>query len=318
MKRLRHPIRAIREPFGTAGLVVACVALIAALGGTALAAAKLNSTQKKEVEKIAKKYAGAPGAPGAAGPAGPAGPQGPAGAKGDAGAQGPTGTNGANGKSVAVSNTAPGCTEGGVSVEVEGAPASKKEVCNGEEGAEGTPGTTGATGPQGLEGSPWTFSSLLPAGAIETGTWTLDVSKADAPEEHNMALASISFPVSLPFNLKAAHVHFETEENFSDFDGEGAGTAGCKAGLKNPAGTAAAETLNPPGELCVYMAIIGLQGSTFEGIYQLEAVTKGTARAGASLQFDVPKETAINLIGSFAVTGCTKEVGKPFECPAGS
>lgn len=315
MKRLRHPIRGIREPFGTAGLVVACVALIAALGGTALAAAKLNSTQKKEVKKIAMKYAGKPGAPGATGPAGP---QGPAGPKGDAGSQGATGANGVNGKSVALSNTAPGCTEGGVSVEVEGSPGSKKEVCNGEEGAEGTAGADGATGPQGPEGSPWTFGSLLPAGAIETGSWSLNVSEGDSPGLHNSNLATISFPVSLPFNLKESHVHFETEPNFADFDEAGAGTAGCKAGLKNPAGSAVAETLNPPGELCVYMATTGLQGSTFEGIYQLDGISKGSARAGASLQFDVPEATAVHLIGSFAVTGCTKEVGKPFECPAGS
>src|SRR6478752_2320107 len=100
MNRLRHPVRAIREPFGTAGLVVACVALIAALGGTAFAAAKLNSTQKKEVEKIAKKFAGKPGAPGAQGPAGPAGKDGSngaAGAKGATGAKGVAGEDGATG-----------------------------------------------------------------------------------------------------------------------------------------------------------------------------------------------------------------------------
>ena len=65
MKRLRHPIRAIREPFGTAGLIVACVALVLALTGAAFAAAGLTGKQKKEVEKIAKKYAGKPGAAGA-------------------------------------------------------------------------------------------------------------------------------------------------------------------------------------------------------------------------------------------------------------
>ena len=57
-------IERIHQKLGTAGFVIAIVALIAALGGTALAAAKLNGTQKKEVEKIAKKYAGKPGAAG--------------------------------------------------------------------------------------------------------------------------------------------------------------------------------------------------------------------------------------------------------------
>ena len=48
---IRHPIRAAREPFGKAGLIVAIVALVAAIGGTALAASGLNSKQKKEVDK---------------------------------------------------------------------------------------------------------------------------------------------------------------------------------------------------------------------------------------------------------------------------
>ena len=83
---MRHPVRAIREPFGTAGLVVAGIALIAALGGTAFAATKLNSTQKKEVEKIAKRFAGKNGKDGAVGPPGSAGPAGPKGDPGGSGA----------------------------------------------------------------------------------------------------------------------------------------------------------------------------------------------------------------------------------------
>ena len=39
MKSFRHPVRAIREPFGTAGLIIAVVALVAAVGGNAFAAA---------------------------------------------------------------------------------------------------------------------------------------------------------------------------------------------------------------------------------------------------------------------------------------
>lgn len=139
--KLRHPIRAIREPFGTAGLIVACVALIAALGGSALAAkGALTAKQKKEVTKIAKKYAGKPGAPGATGP------QGPQGNPGSAGANGTNGTNGApgaNGKSITVGTEAPGtnCTNGGVSVVVEGS-TTKRYVCDGGFGEEMEPGTT--------------------------------------------------------------------------------------------------------------------------------------------------------------------------------
>jgi|SRR5215212_5038227 len=79
----------IHEKLGTAGFIVAVVALVAALGGTALAVTGLNSKEKKEVKKIAKKFAGAQGPQGLAGPQGPAGPHGP---------EGPRGADGENGK----------------------------------------------------------------------------------------------------------------------------------------------------------------------------------------------------------------------------
>jgi collagen triple helix repeat protein len=105
-------ISRIHQKLGTAGFVIAIVALVAALGGTALAAkGALTGKQKKEVEKIAKKYAGAPGTPGAAGPAGP---------KGDTGAQGPEGKQGPQGE------------EG---------PQGKQGI----QGIQGVPGTTGFT-----------------------------------------------------------------------------------------------------------------------------------------------------------------------------
>ncbi len=84
----------IHQKLGTAGFIIAIVALVAAVGGTALAAGGLTKQQEKQVTKIAKKYAGKNGAPGATGPVGPAGP---AGAKGDTGAQGPAGPQGPGG-----------------------------------------------------------------------------------------------------------------------------------------------------------------------------------------------------------------------------
>ena len=131
-----------KERFGTAGVVLGIVALILALGGTALAASKLNGTQKKEVEKIAKKYAGKPGA------AGTNGQNGAPGAKGDPGAAGTNGTNGTNGKdgkSVKLVNSAPTNCEGGYTYEIEGSGA-KNEVCNGEDGADGDKGDKGDQG----------------------------------------------------------------------------------------------------------------------------------------------------------------------------
>ena len=92
MKRLRHPIKSAREPFGKAGLTVAILALVMAFVGGAYAAGGLTKSQEKQVTKIAKKYAGKPGAPGTNGT------NGSPGAKGDTGAAGAAGTNGTNGE----------------------------------------------------------------------------------------------------------------------------------------------------------------------------------------------------------------------------
>jgi hypothetical protein len=87
----------IHAKLGSAGLIVAIVALVAALSGIAIAAGpKLSSTQKKEVKKIAKGLV-PKGPTGPAGPQGPAGAAGPAGAKGDAGAPGAKGATGPTG-----------------------------------------------------------------------------------------------------------------------------------------------------------------------------------------------------------------------------
>lgn len=104
MSRLKHPVRAIREPFGKAGLIVAIVALVAAFTTGAFAASggsPLASSSSKSKAKAGPRgprgKAGPAGPAGAAGPAGPVGPAGPAGAKGDTGATGPAGSTGATG-----------------------------------------------------------------------------------------------------------------------------------------------------------------------------------------------------------------------------
>jgi hypothetical protein len=157
MSRLRHPIRAIREPFGKAGLTVAILALVFATAGGAYAAGKLTSKEKKEVEKIAKKFAGKPGAPGAAG------------APGANGTNGKDGTNGTAGKGVVVETVNTGvateCSKlGGSSFHEEGS-SSKSFACNGKEGK---------------EGNPWTELGTLPEGATETGTWAGQVAPGGA------------------------------------------------------------------------------------------------------------------------------------------
>lgn len=88
-------LQRIQKRLGSAGLVVAILALIMALAGTAIAAKGVfTKKQEKRIIKIAKQYAGKNGAPGAAGPQGPAGP---AGLKGDTGAPGPEGPEGPEG-----------------------------------------------------------------------------------------------------------------------------------------------------------------------------------------------------------------------------
>jgi hypothetical protein len=176
MKRLRHPVRAIREPFGTAGLIVACVALIAALGGAAYAAGVpgLNSKQKKEVKKIAKEYAGKPG---------PTGPQGAPGAKGDPGAAGAPGSAGPNGATGATGPTGP----------------------TGKNGVTGPTGPTGTTGPTGSIGK------TLPVGFTETGRWSIGSSYPGGGGEE--VPLSISFPIPLA-KPSASIVYLNFEETF--------------------------------------------------------------------------------------------------------
>jgi len=92
--------RRFHDRFGTVGLVVAIVALVAAIGGTALAAGGLSSAEKKLIKKEVKKYAkaGPQGLPGPAGTNGKDGAPGPKGAPGEAGPQGPAGAPGPEGQ----------------------------------------------------------------------------------------------------------------------------------------------------------------------------------------------------------------------------
>lgn len=224
--------RSFRDRFGTAGVLLGVIALILALGGTALAAkGALTGKQKKEVEKIAKKYAGKPGAPGATGAPGPQGapgPKGETGAKGDKGDKGDTGnagtpgTPGAAGKSVTLASEPEGLncgsgTGGGVKVEVEGNAASKKYVCN---------------------GSPWTAGGMLPPGQSETGTWAVNftTNKTVSPA----VVSSISFPIPVDSTGSEAFVFTEAEVEEEEF-----GASGCTGTWRLPEST-------KPGVLCVF------------------------------------------------------------------
>jgi len=95
--KLRHPVSPIRDPFGTAAILVAVVALIAALGGSALASGGLSSKIKGEIKKYAKLYSKQFAKPGPQGPQGPKGDPGAKGEKGDTGPRGLQGEPGAEG-----------------------------------------------------------------------------------------------------------------------------------------------------------------------------------------------------------------------------
>jgi len=170
----------IHNKLGTAGLVVAIVALVAALTGAAYAASDnhLSGGEKKEVKKIAKKFAGKPGATGPTGPAGPAG------------AAGPTGPAGAEGK--------PG--------------ADGKAGATGPTGPTGKTGATGATGPTGLTGEagPCTEANpecVLPSGATLSGHWSYGELLEVA-----FAASSISFNVPLEEAPELVYVKEGEEE----------------------------------------------------------------------------------------------------------
>ncbi len=148
----------LQNKFGTAGLIVSVVALIAALSGTALA---LTAGEKKEIKKIATKEA-KKWAKKIPGPTGPAGPQGPAGAAGQNGAPGAAGAKGATGPAGAKGATGP----------------------IGKTGATGKTGPTGATGPT---------ETVIPAGETVSGAWSYGQT-----HEEPITTESISYVLKYP------------------------------------------------------------------------------------------------------------------------
>jgi hypothetical protein len=274
MSRLRHPIRAIREPFGKAGLTVAVIALVFAMVGGAFAAAGLNGKQKKEVKAIAKSFQGT----------------GPAGANGSNGANGKDGANGANGAPGTGATTetftgaAHGCTEGGVVVK---SASPEAVVCNGKKGTNGTNGKDGETG----------FTETLPPGKTETGTWSVD----ESGPKNDSTIVPISFSIPLPSGVESVYVDGEETE-------EGAEPGGCKWQQGNAEATPEA----PPGKLCVFAQIESKAYWEFRnfitpGTNLLEGLA---GPAGVYMYFEssnIPPENTAELfaLGAWAVTAST-------------
>jgi hypothetical protein len=171
------------DRFGTAGVVIAVIALVAALGGTAVAAGGLTKAQEKQVTKIAKKYAGKPGAAGKDGAAGPAGPAGPGGGKGDAGGKGATGAKGptggagvagTNGKTVlsgAANPTNAIGTQGDFYINTTTDEIFGPKPSTAGAWGSGTP-LKGEAGEDGEDGSPWVVGTA-PSEVVMKGTWAV-------------------------------------------------------------------------------------------------------------------------------------------------
>lgn len=263
-------IARIHQKLGTAGFVISIVALVAALcGGAYAAGGGLTGKQKKEVTKIAKKYAGKPGATGATGPQGPAGAAGAKGDKGEKGEKGDAGNPGAPGadgksvEAVPIGTGLPACSgNGGTELEVEGS-GEPAEVCN---------------------GSPWTAGGTLPSGATETGAWVLD-----APTPSTNAYVPISFPIQVKATSGNVTAHYVTStEQQSPPPG-----SPCSGEASHP--TAAEATL------CIYEGAES-EGATFSTVQTPTLSGAGAGVAGALLKF---KEVGAEplMYGTWAVGG---------------
>jgi hypothetical protein len=260
----------IHQKLGTAGFIISIVALVAALGGGAYAASGgLNGKQKKEVEKIAKKYAGKPGAAGATGPAGAKGDAGAAGAKGDAGAAGAAGTAGTAGS--------PGASVTGTPIAV-----GSNECTSKAGGVKYTLGATSTAVCNGKNGSAAEFPITLPGEKTETGAWVVGTT----PVGDTLPVrTAISFPIPLVGPLPASNVHYVKI-------GETA-PAGCTGG------TAAVPTAEP-GNLCVYEARNSFL--TFFSIVDPTSAAEatGASATGALIRFNGEEEAGAS--GTWAVT----------------
>lgn len=301
--RSRFPgrARALREPFGTAGLLVAIVALVFAMSGGAFAAKYLITSTKQIKPSVLKSLKGKEG------------PQGLAGTNGTNGANGKDGAPGTPGKdgSSSIANTEfPGaegtCTEGGTKL----VGTSTTYACNGKKGTNGKSvvssefsgahaGCSEERGGSEFEvegsgvkhyacnGSPWTAGGTLPSGKTETGTWSVLIGTT------GNGLGDVSFPIPLGAEIPPANVRKVLAG--------GSVPAECNDGAGSPPSVANPEA--DPGYLCVFVKGF-LAGGSVKYIWNPETTSAstdtGAGTTGALLIGTSSGEDAGT--GTFAVT----------------
>jgi hypothetical protein len=222
----------LREPFGTAGLVVAIVALVFALGGGAWAlTASVSGKHHRHPHKSKRHARGIRGPQGPLGPEGPEGPPGVNGKNGVNGKAGVNGTNGVPGRSVVSGEepTGPNCASGGYWFEIQGT-GSKQYVCNGGGGSGGSGGT-------------------LAPGQTLTGVWATHI----PPGAGAHTSEAVSFPSRVdPMFEEWAH---GGEENMIGLVDPLGGSC-CPHGSLTPTAKCPGSWNLPaaaPGQFCVYL-----------------------------------------------------------------
>lgn len=204
-------LRRAHRHTGTAGLVVAIVALVfAMLGGAYAATGGGNPLAAASGKKSAAKRGpkGPRGPKGDAGPAGPAGKEGSAGKDGLAGKAGKDGKDGEDGQP-GTPGESPQVVLAFTGAEEEvGTPPG--EPCHKAGGIEYEVISTGDSHIvcNGKEGSPWTVGGTLPSGQEEKGTWAFSVSGGD---DLGHALAPISFSIPLLGEVPESAIFIKTE-----------------------------------------------------------------------------------------------------------
>jgi hypothetical protein len=239
--------------------VAATLALVFAMGGSAVAASHYLITSKKQISpKVVKELKGANGPSGAAGAAGAAGPSGPQGAQGPQGTAGASGLNGEKGERGEI-----------------GPSGGEK----GEQGIEGKPGPEGKAGPQGEKGN-----TSLPA-----TTWNRKIETAGAEIATPATVVLATVP---PFTLRGfcyqtaepgaktvAATYIETSEEGSVFAETGGFEETIEKGEAIPVGAGAAESVTAthlsnfsgpvegPFSAQSKTGLTGLNGSSNEAVF---------------------------------------------------